>query len=321
MHATESLSRQGMEKRRVYRLRKPVRFFRRIGIVALIGIIVLIMAGFIKKSASEMTASPVAMPAPSGTEMATPLPEPEATPVPEPEATPILTEAPEGFVWKELLVVLDAGHGGRDPGAVSPDGPEVLEKDITLAIVRYCREMLEAEGVPVLLTRESDKALAEKVQADLDVRSAVANNAEATLFVSIHVNSLELSLTGAKDVTGMECYYAKKENLYPPVTDAIFANRLGESMAAKNGKKLNTVIENRLAVLRATKMPAVLVEVGYLSNADDLESMNSEAYRETTARGIADAILLTVADLTPVKVNGVWNVLCAEPVKTEAADG
>jgi N-acetylmuramoyl-L-alanine amidase len=228
------------------------------------------------------------------------------------DAAPVLAAAPAGYAWSELLVVLDAGHGGRDPGAVSPEGPEVLEKNIALAIVLLCRDKLEAEGIPVILTRESDIALARKVQADLDVRTAAANDADASLFISIHVNSLELSTPGARNISGMDCYYAKKENLFPAVTDETFANRLGESMSARNGKKLNAVIEKRLAVLRATKMPAALVEVGYITNQDDLDSMLSEDFQDATAQGIVDAILQTVADMSPVKENGILHILRAE---------
>ncbi len=83
-------------------------------------------------------------------------------------------------------------------------------------------------------------------------------------------------------------------------------------MSARNGKKLNAVIEKRLAVLRATKMPAVLVEVGYITNQDDLDSMLSEAFQDATAQGIVDAILLTVADMSPVKENGILHILRAE---------
>ncbi len=125
------------------------------------------------------------------------------------DADPVLAAAPAGYAWSELLIVLDAGHGGRDPGAVSPESPEVLEKDIALAIVLLCRDKLEAEGIPAILTRESDIALARKIQADLDVRTAAANDADASLFISIHVNSLELSTPGARNISGMECYFAK----------------------------------------------------------------------------------------------------------------
>ena len=296
--------------RRGYRLRKPNRFFGRIAQILFLGILILVMAGSLKKAAAQFPGSSAAVHVPSQVETDSQTPEP--TPEPSVEPSPVLAAPPAGYVWTKLLVVLDAGHGGRDPGAVSPEGPEVLEKDIALAIAQFCRNRLEAGGIPVLMTRESDKALAQKVQADLDVRTAMANDADATLFVSIHVNSLDLSIAGARDVSGMECYYAKKENLYPAVSDETFAKRLGESMAANNGKKLNAVNEYRLAVLRSTKMPAALVEVGYITNESDLASLKSDAYRETTAQGIAEAILRTVADMSPVKENGIWHVLRAE---------
>jgi N-acetylmuramoyl-L-alanine amidase len=312
-----------------YRLRKPGRFFGRIGLILFLGLIVLVVAGSLRKSAAEHlpppTENPAEVHAEAGAVVSDPA-SPQALNPSEgletiPETVPVLTDAPAGFAWKELLVVLDAGHGGRDPGAVSPGEPEVLEKDITLAIIQACREKLEIEGIPVLLTRESDTELARKIQADLDVRTNMANDADASLFVSIHVNSLELTIPGARNVTGMECYYAKKENRFPPVSDEVFANRLGESMAAKTGKKLNSVIEKRLAVLRATKMPAVLVEVGYMTNKGDLDSMTSDAFRDAAAQGMVEAILRTVADMSPVKEDGIWHVLRAEPLQAGAAGG
>lgn len=322
-HAADTRHRRHDASGSGYRLRRPTRFFGRIGLILFIGLFVLVMAGSLKKTAAKPSISPTAFPSATFGETAEAGPSPSADPAAELEETtapaldtvPVLAAAPTGFAWKELLVVLDAGHGGRDPGAVSPESPEVLEKNIALAIALVCRDKLEAEGIPTILTRETDVALARKVQADLDVRTATANEADASLFISIHVNSLELSIPGAREISGMECYYAKKENLFPAVTDEAFANRLGESMAARNGKKLNAVIEKRLAVLRATKMPAALVEVGYITNPEDLDSMLSESFQDATAQGIADAVIRTVADMSPVRENGILHVLQGETLR------
>ncbi len=281
-----------------YRLRNPARFIRRIGTLLLLAIAVWL--------ASRAFASPEpAMIGEAASPTATAV---VPTPAGKPAPTPTPSPPPAGTAWTNLLVVMDAGHGGRDPGTVSPD--ETLhEKAITLDVAQRCAAALEAAGVPVRMTREEDVELAPTVKADLRARSDIANQAEATLFVSIHVNSLELTQRGAAGVYGLEAYYQDKENLFAGLTDKLFAETVGARVAESTGQPLNGVIRRGLSVLSGTDMPGVLLEIGYLSNAEDRMRMQDATYCDQVADGVARAVLEAVGRLRQEDRNGVRQVL------------
>jgi N-acetylmuramoyl-L-alanine amidase len=245
--------------------------------------------------------------------VSTPLP---ATPTPAPTPPP----APDGQAWSDVLVVLDPGHGGRDPGTCSPD-ERIQEKDITLDVALRCARLLEQADIPVLLTRTEDLALAETVNADLAARSALANEADATLFVSIHVNSLELDVRGNAGVYGLECYYKGKESPYGAWDDAWLARQIGERAAAASGNRLIGVIRRSLAVLRETRMPAVLLEIGYLSNREDTVRLESETYRQDIAEGIFGGVVEALGALAPKRHEGVLQVLKRLPQEEPEPEG
>jgi N-acetylmuramoyl-L-alanine amidase len=224
------------------------------------------------------------------------------------------------------LVVIDAGHGGHDPGAISPHGGK-REKDVTLAIARAIRDELIAAGrVRVALTREDDRFLV------LRERTAIARNLGADLFVSVHADS-----AGSPDATGATIYtlsevasdkeaaaYAARENK----ADIINGVNLGkenseiasilvdlaqrESMnASANFAKLMKREASReirfrpdflknagFAVLKSPDMPSILLEVGYLTNADDTNRLVSGEGQRQIATGMRKAIDIHFAQRT-----------------------
>ena len=301
--------------RRVGRMRlaHPGRFLLRIGMLALLIVIAILTLGYLKEdrqmgAAASGQASPMESLPPLA---ATPTPTPPPTPTPTPTPPP----APEGHEWRDLLVVLDPGHGGRDPGTCTPD-ESIQEKDITLDVALRCAQLLAQERIPVLLTRTEDKALADTVNADLAARSRMANEADATLYVSIHVNSLDLGIRGAAGVFGLESYYRGKDSPYEAFDGEWLATHIGEQAAASSGNQLLGVIKRSLAVLRETRMPAVLLEIGYLTNTGDAERLQSDTYRQDIATGVARGIADAVALLEPQEHNGVRQVLKRLPEPT-----
>ena len=171
----------------------------------------------------------------------------------------------------QVRIVLDAGHGGDQPGCVINGA---AEKDITLSIVLLLQEKLESEGAAVVLTRSTD------YDVSLPDRSAIANSAGANYFISIHCNSYE----DDSSVKGFECYYyqsAESENLAETIT----------SEADSHSISTRKVKEENYAVLRETAIPAVLIEVGFLTNAEERGKLLSQEYQELLAEAIASGIL------------------------------
>ena len=295
-----------------YRLRNPVRFIRRVGMLLL-----LLAAAWLVSRAFAPDRSGASAQTPS-ISPASPTPTGTAAPTATPEPTP--DPAPAGTEWTNLLVVIDAGHGGRDPGTVSPD-ETIYEKHIALDVAKRCAAALENAGVPVLMTREEDQELASTVKADLRARSKLANDAGATLFVSIHVNSLELSQHGATGVFGLEAYYQNKENLFAGLSDKMLAEAVGNRVATSTGQPLNAVIRRGLAVLSGTRMPGMLLEIGYLSNAEDRVRLQDDTYCGQVADGVARAVLETIGTLRLETRNGVSQVLRNLPGQPENTVG
>lgn len=200
------------------------------------------------------------------------------------------TTAPISVPAGKKLVVLDAGHGGEDSGAVGTlDGDTVLEKNLALEITMKTKEILEKNGYMVLLTRDDDtfKTLVE--------RPEMANDADAAVFVSIHINSVE----GAPDANGTEVYYAQSNNgdeygaASEELAENILKNMIEETSATNRGVK---TAEH--AVTKRCNMPAALAEVGFITNEEELRNMSSDDYQYKAAQGIADGIIETLADIT-----------------------
>ena len=187
------------------------------------------------------------------------------------------------------VVYLDAGHGGYDPGA-SYFG--ISEKSLTLAIQSRVKAKLESEGYQVVTTRTSD------TYVDLTDRSRAANASESDIFVSIHINA-----SGSSAAQGIETYYYQPYAEYPSRINATYhanptrlsmsdtlANAIQSILINATGAQNQGVKRQTFAVLRETTAPAVLLELGFLSNPQEAARLNTSAYQETLANAIVAGI-------------------------------
>jgi N-acetylmuramoyl-L-alanine amidase len=220
--------------------------------------------------------------------------------------------------WTIDTVVIDAGHGGKDPGAVGKSG--VYEKDLALSTARKVRDEMQRRlpGIDIVMTRDSDQFI------PLYERTRIANRANGKLFVSIHFNSAR-----DKRAHGLETYFlapartdrameiAKKENAviqyeeqmhdYPELGDEAFillsmaqaqfgkesedlAAMVLDGMQTRTGQKSRGVDQAGFYVLMGASMPAILVEGGFISNAKEERLVRSSGYQKNVAESIADAI-------------------------------
>lgn len=202
------------------------------------------------------------------------------------------------------IVVLDPGHGGGDPGAV---GNGLQEKDINLAVVQQVQRRLKARFVvEVLTTRDRD------VNVSLDRRARIANINNADLFCSIHVNSSDKPLA-----TGFESYVyyevPEKTKVFRSYIHSFVADCFARYGLPDRGKKTGG-----FAVLRWTKMPAVLLECGFISNSGDASLLADEEFRynlgDAVACGVARALNLEKkltwdpeAEIARLKEDGLIN--------------
>ena len=172
-----------------------------------------------------------------------------------------------------VVLVIDPGHGGRDPGAVGIN--DLYEKHVVLPVSLEVAELLREQGINVVMTRSTDREL------DLESRVQIAERAGADLFVSIHANAISLS---RPDVNGIETYYYSSEGLE-------IAEYVHESLLQATGRPDRGVRRARFYVIRRTSMPAVLLEIGFVTGADDAPLLETDAYRSLTAQAIARGIL------------------------------
>ncbi len=229
---------------------------------------------------AAVPASPVVAPAQAPAAASPPIavqPPPQAPVVPpQPEAAiPATRAVPEpgsGIPQQAVTIAIDPGHGGRDPGAIGVGG--LREKDVTSAIAYDVARILEQSGAQVVLTRSDDREIG------LEPRVQIAERANADLFVSIHANSISLS---RPEVNGLETYYHSSGNRLAQV---IHQSILRQVTMPDRG-----VRQARFHVLVNTSMPAVLVETGFVTGAQDARNFNDPTWRSRMAQGIAAGIL------------------------------
>ena len=204
-------------------------------------------------------------------------------------------------------VVLDAGHGAQDPGAQGRSG--VKEKDLVLDIALRTRAHLQAAGVRVVLTRETDRFWT------LEDRPYLAARGGGDVFVSIHLNS-----AASRSVKGVETFVTAAEN-FPPTAEsrligkypAVPNNQYNHSNTALGNQLQRAVVSitraedrglkrARFQVVRNAAMPAALIECGFLSNPQEEQKLATPSYRETIALGIAQGILNYFALVNRAKV-------------------
>ena len=202
----------------------------------------------------------------------------------EEEPEYIQPEKPDSL--EELIVVIDAGHGGSDPGALGKEDGEIVarESEINLAVALKVQEYLEDEGVTVVMTRDDD------TRVSLGERCVISNEENAHLFVSIHSNAME---AGKEHINGTMVFYGKEKDEEKPwiKSKKLAAEILEELCDALDTQNLDVQNGDQLAVIRGTIAPAVLVELGFITNEDDREKITAKKYQKKAARAIADAIL------------------------------
>jgi N-acetylmuramoyl-L-alanine amidase len=169
-------------------------------------------------------------------------------------------------------VLIDPGHGGKDPGAIGIGG--VREKDIILPISQRIAEVLQQNGVQVVMTRNSDYFVS------LPGRVQMAERVGADVFVSIHANSAG---AGRPEVSGLETYYYDNGLSLARVVH----NNILQSVNVRD----RGVRRARFYVLRKSSMPSILVEAGYLTGRDDVAKLRNAAYQRQMADAIARGIL------------------------------
>lgn len=204
-------------------------------------------------------------------------------------------QSSDGIPRRSPLVVVDAGHGGHDGGAVANG---MVEKTVALDLAQRLRRALEAQGARVVLTRETDVFL------PLEQRSAFAEQHGAAAFVSLHLNTS----VAATAVSGIETYFATHKSLQAqralqarlsvsdsqPVRDErgeVLARSIQQHVCRMAGAVDRGCRERGYAVVMNTACPAVLVECGFLTNDGESARLRDEAYRDMLAQGLARGVV------------------------------
>lgn len=183
----------------------------------------------------------------------------------------------------DKIIVIDAGHGGTDEGTRSAKGHS--EKDYNLIIVKELKNLLDSgnSGIKVYYTRLSDKKVSRPA------RTALANNLDADLFVSIHCNSSEY---GEEEPYGVEALYSKRKPRNSKLSNKKLAKILLENVAEKvNNRKRGVIRREGLYIMHHSNVPAAIIEIGYMSNKSDLKYIIRKSGQKKAAEGIYNGIM------------------------------
>lgn len=188
--------------------------------------------------------------------------------------------------YQEKLIVIDPGHGGKDPGAVSPN-LGMTEKEVVLEVSKELEKLLQEAGFRTYMTRRDDTFISLQDRAD------IANRLNADIFVSVHANAAPRS-----DLKGIETLYYPSENSPTDFRDNL---RLAEIFQEEMVRTLNASshrinARDRLYVLRETKMPAIITEIGFLTNPEEEKLLATSQYRRQAAEGILNAVIRYVEE-------------------------
>jgi len=175
----------------------------------------------------------------------------------------------------KFLVVIDPGHGGPDPGAIGIGG--IRETDVVLEISKIVKKLLSEKGANVRLTRKNE------VDLDLPRRVSLANETDADIFVSIHANA---SRGKRRDINGLETFF------YRGSRGRLLAKKIQKQiLRVSPGSPDRGVKQGRFYVIKNTRMPAVLVEIGFLTGRLDARRLEKTSHRKRLAYAIAKGIL------------------------------
>lgn len=177
----------------------------------------------------------------------------------------VTTKVPKGT----RKVVIDAGHGGSDYGAIRNG---INEKDITLDVAKRVEALLKKEGYAVKMTRTSD------VYVSLQGRCDISNAYDPDIFVSIHVNS-----SVRPEITGIETHYYHQESMS-------LAQTLHSSLASNINSKNRGLFKSKFYVINHTTAPSILMEIGFISNDGERAQLVSEKRKQDTAKAIAEGV-------------------------------
>jgi len=199
------------------------------------------------------------------------------------------------------IVVLDAGHGGYDPGAVGrdSDGNIILyEKEIGLKLARKVKTYLQSRGVCVVMTRETDKALGNTEMDDLMTRAEIANDSDASLFVSFHTNAF----TNPEASGTCVLYAGLATNPGYGISGKEVAQNIQIPLVAVTGLRDRGVVARpNIVVLRETAMPAVLIECAFISCPQDQQVLSNEVKLDQMSQAIGDGIIKSLTQMGRLK--------------------
>lgn len=182
----------------------------------------------------------------------------------------------------DKVVVIDAGHGGSAPGAVKQG---IYEKDIDLAIVLELKKLFEESGqknIGVYYTRTDDS------NPGFDQRVQLANKAEADLFISVHNNSTKSGRMSS--ISGTSVMYDELEPEEGQSSMRLAQICLEEMLASLGSSDKGLVAGNEIYIIRTAEMPVALIEVGFMTNQEELDNLNDPEYQKRAAQGIYNAI-------------------------------
>lgn len=184
-------------------------------------------------------------------------------------------------------IVVDAGHGGHDNGAKAPDG-SVFEKNLTLSFATLVSQKLGEEGATVILTRKTD------VFIPLEERSEIANRNGADFFISIHVNSNSLNNSTSGGIT----FYHLNDQVGQLLAQTI-QHEIGSlvSIPSIGAWSDGRIYHTGFAVLRHSRMPAVLIETGFINHSGDRAKLQTEEYRDSLAAAIVKGLKVFMGDV------------------------
>ncbi len=179
------------------------------------------------------------------------------------------------IIDKKHVILLDPGHGANDEGAKMYG---CIEKNLCLLTALHLKNLLQSRGYKIILTRAHDEFVS------LDKRVDIANQANCALFVSIHYNAAK-----SKEASGVEIFYPKHQDSRQQVSKQLAQNVL-QKMIVKTGAKSRGVKAGNYHVIRETKMPAILIEGGFMTHPIEGQMLGSLNYIQQLSEGIADGI-------------------------------
>ena len=190
----------------------------------------------------------------------------------------------EHNVFKDITIVIDAGHGGYDPGKVGINNK--LEKDLNLEISLKLRDKCEEAGMNVVMTRSLDETLAEtgtnKKISDMENRMKIINAKEVDICISIHQNSYS-----SKDVKGAQVFYHSQSKEGERLA-GILQKKLIDRVDTTNRRKEKS--NNSYYILKKSVCTSVIVECGFLSNWEDATNLADEYYQEKIADALCEGV-------------------------------